>query len=294
MIWSQKPWLLAVLMLACVPDLELDSIAQAVSPTACTPLGSAQVFTSPSTLPPSNLVPDTRPVRFVNLFGGGNLYNCNLYGAAAWTVDETTWPNSPCADPARVEDDGCVPLAIASDCPGGVPAREYHRAWRNNRPDVWDKLESILDDLYVDGWRRLVLNRPAGMHEGDSVPAAQYWTLAKASNPLLTQDRAMWTILQGGYLKQWLEAHPAVTLGVYMGYKIHDPCILSGQDAQLPNDPTLPPHTIPDPFDLWSMTVSRQNIHPWAGKTQFPTLAPAPTVAEEVWLDASAKGCPLS
>ncbi len=294
MIWHQKQWLLALLILAYSSNPQIDNVAQAVSPTACTPLGSAHVFTSLPTLPPSDLVPDTRPVRVVNLFGGGNLYDCNPYGAAAWAVDETTWSNSPCSDPANVEDDGCVPMVIDNHCPGGVPAREYHHEWRNKRPDVWDKLESILDDLYDDGWRRILINRPAGMYEGDSVPSAQYWTLSKASNPLLTKDRAMWTILQGGYLRHWLNVHPEVKLGVYMGYKIHDPCMLSGQYPQPPYPPTTSPHTIPDPFDLWSMTVSRQNIYPWAGKTPFPTPVPAPAtaVADEVWLDASAKGCP--
>jgi len=237
----------------------------------CAPLGCTSARITPPDAPPIPLIPDTRPVRAINMFGGR--WECNDAGLVPWANDTTAWPGTTCADPANTGDDGCVGRPPCTD---GVPTREFHQEWAGNgQPDTWDKLESLLDRLYAAGWRRILINRPAGMRQGDSLSSAQYWTLSDD----------MRKVVDGGYLAEWRKAHRDAELGVYMGWRVFDPCRLVGKQG---------PHRIPDPASASDMCLAYQNIHPWATgsdptavATATPDAAP-PRLVDEVWLDNSA------
>ncbi len=125
-------------------------------------------------------------------------------------------------------------------------------------PDVFEWLISQLDLAYSHGYRRMVMRLPAGSVQGQDMASSQWWTM-----PQWKRDGF------GTHIKGWLDAKrlagDPVSLGVYAGYPINDPCDLSMVGAHAP-----------DPTDADDMCILYQNIKPWMK-----------IGAKEYWFDAS-------
>jgi len=274
--------LLSLLASCGLPDDVGQRRAESHGEEACFPLSCIEVTTAP-TDDAGPFTPDLRPVAILQLWGGN--YTCGdpVTGSAPWYQDGNFDAlNATCADgPNRAdwEDDGCVRRVCE--------IVEYKAAWAGDgKPDIWNKMQQELDEIYSWGFRRIVLNRPAGRYQFDSPtgkdypPSSQFW-------PLEDLQPDMWKIVRPRgasppYLQEWAELR-GVTLGVYAGYRIHDPCSLWGHTAG---------HHLPDPWDYIDMCTAQQNIDGWA--RPFRTLAGTQSfdMVEEFWMDNTSKPAP--
>jgi hypothetical protein len=237
--------------------------AHAPSP-ACRP-PCRGVAVGPFELPdPPDFTPDRRPVKVINLFGGH--WDHNVSGNVPWWVDEVlAAPRFVECHAANWLDDGCLPERGAARC------RFTDAFAHNGLPDPIDELLRRLDEEYAAGWRRIVLNRPAGQYQGvddvfspsrEILPASQFWPMPKWKREGVKR-----------HLRSWVDAHrstlPAddVSVGIYVGFRITEPCELSSLGRR-----------VPDPTRRADMCVVHQNLQPWlqAG-------------IREVWFDASAR-----
>lgn len=198
--------------------------------TPCTPLSCAGVDMGPFT-PPSQweFVPDRRPSVIVPLFNGN--WNGNALGL------NHDWYESDFEDP----------MGTGTDT---TPA--------NGVPDTFDKLIQQLDRLYDDGFRRVILRLPAGGVESQAMSASQWWSM-----PLWWREAFEEHI--GDWIADKATASDPVSMGLYMGYPVNDPCDLDMTGAREP-----------DPTDTDDMCTFYQNIKPWMD-----------VGFQEFWLDAS-------
>jgi len=223
---------------------------------------AAQV--GPFSLPdPPNFVPDRRPIKVINLFGG--LWNHNVTGNIPWWIDQKlSGPDFPECNQTHYIDDGCLPLNSSGHY-------RYRRDYANNGiPDSIDELLRLLDEAYNAGWRRIVLNRPAGQYKGpdetfspsrEILPASQYWPM-----PLWKREGLE------KYLKRWIHAHRGtgdddISIGIYVGYRITSPCKISSLDRHVPD--------MSNPADACAVY---QNLRPWIK-----------IGIDQVWFDASSQ-----
>ena len=189
---------------------------------------------------PDSFVPDRRPAIALNLFGGACTHP--PIGGPRWWL-------------------------LTGDENG------------NGIVDSVDELILRLNDLYADGWRRIILQLPAGSHAGQFMSSSQWWTMPASKRAGLSQR-----------LKLWIGTHFDTTVGVYVGFQINDPCSLcmSGCDqcsdcgdgsgclacTECWNAETA---RLPDTTNAIDMCVVADNIQPW--------LAAG---VSEIWFDASA------
>ncbi|MFM9995593.1 MAG: hypothetical protein ACKVU4_07305 [Phycisphaerales bacterium] len=167
----------------------------------------------------------------------------------------------------------------------------------NGRPDQFDWLIANLQDRFDRGYRRIVLFMPAGVVACQDFPASQWWPMA--------QWRRNWfdaiQITTPGHapeqgVKGWIQDHPTVEMGLYMGWPIGPPCSIcvrsnaSLQSCLLQLTDCVPQFTglwyrcaeewvwthAPDTTNQSDLKVVWQNIQPWRnlGVTRF-------------WIDAS-------
>ncbi|MHC4317427.1 MAG: hypothetical protein ACYTE6_02520 [Planctomycetota bacterium] len=136
----------------------------------------------------------------------------------------------------------------------------------NGIVDSVDALLGKLDDAYGVGWRRMMVQLPAGTHPG-LMASSQWWTMPQEQRDSLTVA-----------LPAWLADHPDATLGIYVGFLINDPCLLcmAGchncfEDCEPGGDPCA---TCPECFGAASakipqttaaehMCIVHQNVEPW-------------------------------
>ena len=189
---------------------------------------------------PDSFVPDRRPAIAVNLFGGACTHP--PIGGPRWWL-------------------------LTGDENG------------NGSVDSVDELIRRLDDLYADGWRRIILHLPAGSYPGQRMSSSQWWPMPAAKRAVLGQR-----------LNIWLATHFESTLGIYAGFKINDPCSLCMAGCEGCSDcgngsgcVTCPEcwnaeaARLPDTTSAIDMCVVADNIQPW--------LAAG---VSEIWFDASA------
>jgi hypothetical protein len=228
---------------SCGPQAPCACEAVPMPPTPCGRPTQAYHVCGPAAAcePPldSCFVPDRRPVKVIGTFGASRADD-PLGRNPAWLEED---------DDGNVFGDNCGALSF----------------YQNSIPDGFDWVLRQLDGFYCEGWRRFLFYAPAGDLDGEDpqyLPSAQYWTLPQWQRDGFEQ-----------YIRPWIEAHrgwqdPAddVSVGVYMGFRICDPCRLGMDDAH-----------VPDPAARDDMCLFYQNVRPWMdlGFT-------------EVWLDAAA------
>jgi hypothetical protein len=210
----------------------------------CLPLDCASVSVAPPPgfdyPDPADFVPDRRPAIKVGMFGG----TCAFppHGLPGWWVD-------------------------LDDLDG------------NGIVDAVDALLGKLDDAYGDGWRRMVIQLPAGSYAG-LMASSQWWTMPQEKRDSLALA-----------FPAWLAAHPDATLGVYVGFKIADPCQLcmigcfacyadcdqGGHPCELcPECASTPVAQYPLTTSPQDMCVVYQNVEPWIDVGLY-----------EMWFDAA-------
>jgi hypothetical protein len=209
----------------------------------CLPLDCASISVAPRPgfdYPhPSDLVPDRRPVIKVGMFGG----TCAFppHGLPAWWVD-------------------------LNDLDG------------NGIVDSVDTFLQRLDGAYEKGWRRMVIQLPAGSYPG-LMASSQWWTMPQEKRDSLTVA-----------LPAWLADHPDATLGAYMGFMIADPCLLCMQGCYVctlcdgggepcglcPECSGIPAAQYPLTTNAQDMCVVYQNVEPWIDAGFY-----------EIWFDYS-------
>jgi hypothetical protein len=269
--------LLALLLAACgLPDRQA-STQHPLEIDVCTPVGCDDSKIAPL-YDAGPFQPDPRPVAILQLWGGS--YPCGDTGNVAWYTDQA-FPNNSLCEPtntrALFEDDGCIRVGCSTN------AAQYNSNWDGDGElDVWNKMETELEEIYDAGFRRIILNRPAGRYQFDSPtgkdfpPSSQFWTLEE-------EHPDVWPIVQhNGPLTTWVVQKGDVSVGIYAGYRIHDPCDLNGWSAG---------HRVPNPWNKEDMCVAAQNILGWAGvPPDLYVWVPRP--AREFWMDNASKAEP--
>lgn len=152
-----------------------------------------------------------------------------------------------------------------TDAISGFNERDVPLRGSNGIPDAFDYLVSRLDMHYDNGFRRMILHLPAGAVDSTHMDSAQYWTM---------EDwRRKWFWIE---VRRWIEEKKAagdpVSMGVYLGWKIHDPTVFDMTGA-VPPDMSNPTHV------KWM----HQNIYPWI-RLGF----------NEFWFDASGSARAIS
>ncbi len=204
--------------------LSPDSFGQTydcLGPASCP---SDLAWRDPNNPPPSPWYPvpanpgewrDRTPSGVVNLMNG------------SWCADAlgVTWAwwlngNSGCSD--VLIDERTIVLGTGQPPPGPTNPP-------NGRPDVFDFLIGWMDDLYGQGYRRLILRVPAGNPWDQDVPSSQWW-------PMSCWRREWFEVVsKNGQLgvKGWLLSKPDhVELALYVGWPINNPlsiCMTSNE-----------------------------------------------------------------
>ena len=147
-------------------------------------------------------VVDRRPVGVVQMWNGS--FQQNPYGFAEWWYDHEDRPGYY----------GQLPFQpVRNECGEIVSVNGYIL------PRVVQNLLDRLDAGFANGWRRFVLYLPAGGVRDQLGPfsSSQWWPMPEWKREALQV-----------YLKAWVLAHEVdnVTLGVYMGYNIDNPCTI--------------------------------------------------------------------
>ncbi len=188
---------------------------------------------------PADFVPDRRPAIGINLFGGSCTHP--PVGGPPWWL-------------------------LAGDQDG------------NGTVDSVDELVLRLDDLYADGWRRIILHLPAGSLTGQLMSSSQWWPMPASKRAGLTEQ-----------LSRWLATHFDATLGIYSGFRINDPCSLcmtvcgpcsdcgdGGGCVACPECWSAETARLPDTTIAVDMCVVADNVRPWVDLGVY-----------EIWFDAS-------
>lgn len=227
----------------------------------CVPFGCGAAALGPYPLPPPwGFSPDRRPVKLINVFGGD--WEHNVTGNARWWVDEMFPRNAhPDCDERDHLDDGCLPQS----------PRYTARFDGNGIPDPIDELLSRLDEHHARGWRRFVINRPAGQYQGpgtgavyasrEILPASQYWTMPRWKREALDV-----------HLRRWIDSKRStglndISVGIYVGFRIgEEVCELSSLGRW-----------VPDLTRRLDVCAVHQNLQPWVNMG-----------IREVWFDATA------
>lgn len=207
---------LSVICAAVVANMTAQ--AQESAPSLCTPFPCSRVAVGPFTIPETwAFIPDRRPVGVITLSNGS--YELNSEGMTTW------WHAG-----GTPKDNGIQ---------GGIA--------NNGVPDAFDELLRRMNDLYNLGFRRIQLRLPAGNVSEASgfADSSQYWPMAAWRRDGFRD-----------YVATWIKAKAAigdpVSLSIYAGYKVTDPCSLGMKDSYLP-----------DFSRSGDVCVFYQNIKPW-------------------------------
>lgn len=99
----------------------------------------------------------------------------------------------------------CAEYSGAGSCPpGSGPMNGVHGNWRGPNAVGW--LIGRLDELYALGLRKVMVNRPMGSSGVSHVTGAAWLTVPEYKRAQLTNE-----------LQPWLEAHPDLILGIFIG-----------------------------------------------------------------------------
>ncbi len=197
---------------------------------------------------------DRRPTAMVGMFNGSWLNNSRGHDPQWWAG-----AGSSCTDMARDEFSGYDMATFQFTLPGA-----------NGRPDQFDKLIANLEDLYLRGYRRIMLYIPAGVVNCQNVPASQWWPMAGWRRQWFATGTI--TTPYGPQLgvKGWIQQHPTVEMSVYMGWQIGDPCSICYQgNASAGSCP-------PGGTDCWPLA------HWFPCHHEYSTHAPATTNAADL------------
>lgn len=191
---------------------------------------------------PDDFVPDRRPAVGINLFGGSCTHP--PVGGPPWWL-------------------------LTGDADG------------NDVVDSVDELVVRLDGLYADGWRRMILQLPAGSLNGQLQSSSQWWPMPAPKRAGLTQR-----------LGAWLATHADATIGVYAGFRINNPCSLCMSGCETCSDcgdgngggcgacaacENAGDARLPDTTVAADMHAVADNLWPWINLGLY-----------EFWFDASA------
>lgn len=139
--------------------------------------------------------------------------------------------------------------------------------------DPFQELSDRITDAYSSGYRRIILNLPAGSVRGQDFPASQWWPMPQAKREELAC-----------LILNWLEDHADTQFEVYAGFPINDPdslCMSASNNYSVPTIEaetcgTLPEHGYmyypcagsgtahpPSPFVQADVCDFHRNIDPW-------------------------------
>ncbi|MCC6426198.1 MAG: hypothetical protein IT435_05200 [Phycisphaerales bacterium] len=94
--------------------------------------------------------------------------------------------------------------------------------------DPFDALSIRITDAYDSGYRRIVLNLPAGSVRTENFPASQWWPMAQWKREELAC-----------LILNWLEDHSDTQFEVYAGFPINDPNSLCMSESNNHAVPTI-------------------------------------------------------
>src|SRR5262249_28447935 len=134
-------------------------------------------------------------------------------------------------------------------------------------------------------WRRILLYLPAGTLPGQTMASSQWWSMPQPKR----QDLAE-------HLRKWILAHPDVSVGIYAGFQINDPCTLCMTEGAACADcgagggwPMCPQCAgsgtahVPVTASFADMCTVYSNIEPWIELG-----------VKELWFDAAGASNPAS
>jgi hypothetical protein len=212
----RRPCAAVVALAGCAAVASAQDIPSGFAP--CAPMSCDPVDVGPYA-PPSGwrFVPDRRPVAVITLSNGN--YSLNDHGLVGWWHCEGTY-----------QDDG-FPYGYAG----------------NGIADAFDELIDRMDDLYNVGFRRIQLRLPAGNidEEQNYADSSQWWSMPE-------WRRAGFQTAVAAWIAEKTAAADPVTMSVYAGYKLADPCFTGMDGSHLPK--------FDDPADA---CTNYQNVQPW-------------------------------
>lgn len=208
--------------------------------TASAQIGGGVTVPEVGTWLPTTVTPDLRPMVYIHTWNGDDANDLRL---SSW------WYDNDLADPPVAPID--LKDADGLSTPNGIP-------------DVFDELLRQFNDCYDRGFRRIIMNLPAGNPQPGQLMASSQW------HTMPTWRKNAFTTV----VKPWIDAKAAagdpVNVGVYAGFLVRDPdTFYLGDYYPSPNYPGLI-----DTTSLSIMSKFLQNIEPWIDVGM-----------EEYWLD---------
>lgn len=96
----------------------------------------------------------------------------------------------------------------------------------NGIVDSVDMLLALLEEGYEKGYRRFIINRPAGFNRQlargiRDLPNASWWAMDEALQDSLAADGS--SAGKAGGLAWWIRSRPDATVGIYVGFRAGDP-----------------------------------------------------------------------
>lgn len=194
--------------------------------------------------------PDRRPGCIISLGRGSKIAGQNPHGLTPFWLD--------------CNDDGYLTFPLSETTCFSMPLNTGTGS--NGKNDSLDHLIWLMDRAIADGFRRILLDRPAGLFfandvtppaSEDIVPSSAYWTLPEWKRTMLSAPT--------NSLKEWIAAkkvqYPTLEISVYLQYFIYD--VPGTNDDGNPCVYTMYQATTPDYTSAHEMEVVRQNFQPW-------------------------------
>jgi len=182
----------------------------------------------------TDFVADRRPGYIITLHNGEA---CSEYGLVPYWND--------------CDNDGCA-MWFWTAC--SCQSANCEDGWDETSPAIPDAIDNLLwrlEAAYDAGFRRIMLNRPAGS-VGNTVSMSQWWTI-----PEWKRD---WLVSNDG-LKGWICNHTDCDVGIYIGYTFKN---MEGDNDGDPCTLELGENTVdPDNANPNEMEIVKQNLQPW-------------------------------
>ncbi|MCC6428042.1 MAG: hypothetical protein IT435_14630 [Phycisphaerales bacterium] len=145
------------------------------------------------------------------------------------------------------------------------PGYEPPETWQES--EAFDDLHFKLVEAYGHGFRRIILNLPAGMVRGQNMASSQWWSMPE-------WKRNLFTCL----IADWLTEHPDTQFEIYSAFQVNDPASLCMKDNIHAVPTTMPGECVPPP----STSPNGQMFYPC--DSSDTAYSPSPFVQTDVCL----------
>jgi hypothetical protein len=130
----------------------------------------------------------------------------------------------------------------------------------NGVPDVFDRLLQLMNEYEQGGWRRIMLMLPAGLAFRQEMSSSHWWGMPAWKREGFER-----------HVKPWIDAHPEVSVGLYLNITMSDPTSI----CQAPNAYTEITAVTPESVNYCCPCPSgRVYIYPCAGAEHARTPDP--------------------